>query len=289
MERNPDWRLLVAFEAVARLDSFSRAATELNVLQPAVSRRVAQLETDLGVTLINRTRPNATLTSDGQVLFGVVSAGMSQVRNAVRQVARRPIDGPVVINTTIGFASCFLLRRLNQFYDRYPGVAIELVSRDLNDTYREEISDIITVFDSPTRLPGVEQHSIFHEEMIAVCSPRYLDQHPVLDGDLTGHRLLHLTAGIHGSDWISFAEGSPTKVESPAPTERFTSFMVYLQAALNGDGIAIGWSHLLQDHLDSGQLVKVVDRAVTSERGYFCCLRHDKGRETTVPGSSLIG
>ena len=77
--RAPDWRLLNAFEAVARLGSFSRAAAELNVLQPAVSRRLAQLEEELGVTLIRRTRPVATLTPEGQTLFGAVSTGMSQI------------------------------------------------------------------------------------------------------------------------------------------------------------------------------------------------------------------
>ena len=282
MTRVPDWRLLNAFEAVARLGSFSRAAAELNVLQPAVSRRLAQLEDELGVLLIRRTRPVATLTPEGQTLFAAVSTGISQINSAMARVSRRPDNGPLVINTTIGFASCFLLRRLNQFHDMYPEIMIELISRDLNDGFREEGCDIITVFNAPDRLPGVEQHCIFAEEMIAVCSPGYRRSNPVVGDDFSGHRLLHLSVGIHGEDWINFTEGTGNGIATPTPADRFTSFMVYLQAAMNGDGIAIGWTHLLQDHLDGGQLVLASERRVKTERGYFCCItRQGKKREAT--------
>ncbi len=270
--RAPDWRLLNAFEAVARLGSFSRAAAELNVLQPAVSRRLAQLEEELGVTLIRRTRPVATLTPEGQTLFGAVSTGMSQISGAMARVSRRPENSPLVINTTIGFASCFLLRRLNQFHDLHPEIMIELISRDLNDGFREEGCDIVTVFDAPDRLPGVEQRRIFAEKMIAVCSPDYRRRHPVVGDAFGGHRLLHLTVGVHGEDWARFTEGRGIAIDPPTPADRFTSFMVYLQAAMNGDGIAIGWAHLLQDHLDGGQLVLASERRVNTDRGYFCCI-----------------
>ena len=272
MKRSPDWKSLTAFEAVARHGNFSRAAEDLNVLQPAISRRVAQLEQDLRVPLIRRTRPVATLTPEGQILFGAVSGSIAQVRSAIERITLHPSNTPMIINTTIGFASCFLLRRLNQFHERYPGTMIELISRDLNDGYREEGADVITVFDKADRLPGVERHRIFREEMIAVCSPEYRTAHPVIDDDFGGHRLLHLSVGIHGDDWVHFLADTGNTVDSPAPTDRFTSFMVYLHAAMNGNGIAIGWSHLLQDHLDSGQLVLAAKRRIRTDRGYFCCI-----------------
>ncbi|MEQ9487983.1 MAG: LysR substrate-binding domain-containing protein [Alphaproteobacteria bacterium] len=276
--KDPDWRLLDAFEAVARVGNFSRAASELNVLQPAISRRVSQLEAELGVTLFKRTRPQVTLTAEGQTLFGAVAASKSQIKNAIERVSQRSSDRPLLINTTIGFASCFLLRRLNQFHDRHPEIGIELVSRDLNDGYREESCDIVTVFNAPDRLPGITQALIFPEDMIAVCSADYSNRHPVVDDDYSDHRLLHLTAGIHTGDWERFVAGTGAKINPPAPDQRFTSFMVYLQAAMNGDGIAIGWLPLLQDHLDAGQLVIASDRRVPSDRGYFCCVTRQGAR-----------
>ena len=272
MNPMPDWKLLTAFEAVARHGNFSRAAEELDVLQPAISRRVAELERELRVPLIRRTRPRASLTPEGQILFGAVSAGLAQVGSAIERIAQHPAPRPLVINTTIGFASCFLLRRLSRFNERHPQILLELVSRDLNDGYREDDADVITVFDSKDHLPGVEQHRIFREEMIAVCSPAYRDAHPVVDDDFSGHRLLHLTGGIHGDDWKRFVLDTGIAIETPAPANRFTSFMVYLHAALNGNGIAIGWSHLLQDYLDSGQLVLATPRRIRTHRGYHCCI-----------------
>ena len=166
-----DWKLLSAFEAVARHGGFSRAAAELNVLQPAISRRVAQLEKDVGVPLIQRTRPHATLTAEGQVLYRAVAGSMAQVQMALVQIQRRPADQVLTVNTTIGFASCFLMRRLNGYRELYPDRPIELVSRDLNASFRDEACDVVISFDKPESLPGSAHHRIFEERMIAVCAP----------------------------------------------------------------------------------------------------------------------
>ena len=275
--RLPNWNLLIAFETVARHGSFSRAAVELNVLRPAVSRRVALLEQDLGVRLINRSRPAATLTTDGQILFRAVTGSMAQVQMAVQQIRRAPYDCTLAVSTTIGFANCFLMRRLNAFRDLYPDTAIELISRDMNDGYRTEDCDVVTVFDSPDRLPGLTQIKIFEERMIAVCAPVYLEHNALVDEDFSGHHLLHLRAGIHGEDWRIFLGSLGQSMPSPNSAQRYTSFMVYLQAAINGDGIAIGWCFLLDDLLASGQLVKVIDHELATERGYFCCVT-ERGR-----------
>ena len=206
MFRLPNWNLLVAFETVARHGSFSRAAVELNVLQPAVSRRVALLEQELGVRLINRLRPAATLTADGQILFRAVTGSMTQVQMAVQQIQRAPPEHTLTVNTTIGFANCFLMRRLNLFRELHPETVIELISRDTNDTYNLKTCDIVTVFGSAEKLPGVVQSRIFEERMIAVCAPVYLENNALIDGDFSGHRLLHLPVDIHAEDWRVFLD-----------------------------------------------------------------------------------
>ena len=276
--RLPSWNLLVAFEAVARHGNFSRAATELNVLQPAISRRVGLLEKELGVNLIQRSRPHAKLTSDGQILFRAVTGSLTQVQMAVEQISRTPFDQTLSIGTTIGFANCFLMRRLSEFRNRYPDIPVELISRDMNDGYSLENCDAITVFDHPENLVGVTQAKIFDENMIAVCSPSYLEEFPVEGGNFSGHRLLHLPVGMHGEDWSMFLSSIDQTAPPPDSSQRFTSFMVYLQAAINGEGIAIGWKHLLDDLIDSGQLINVSKHSVRTTRGYHCCIT-DRGKD----------
>lgn len=267
-----NWKLLLAFEAVARHGSFSRAAQELNVQQPAMSRRVAALETLLGTQLLHRARPALSMTSDGEILYRAVSGSLVQVQTALDQIESRAQKSIVIVNTTIGFASCFLMKRLHGFRDTHPDIMIELVSRDLNDGYQENKADVIITFDEPDHLPGVDQHLIFGERMIAVCAPGYLVA-PLQDrADLLDHRLLHLTQGIHGQDWAGYLGRAVGDLGVPTSSERFTSFIIYLQAVLNGDGIALGWEHLLDNHLASGSLVRAANHVHRSNRGYFACL-----------------
>ena len=280
-----DWKLLLAFEAVARHGSFSRAASELNVQQPAMSRRVAALETELNVPLLYRTRPTLSLSPEGEILYRAVSGSMSQVQSAFDQIAWRAQQTNVVVNTTIGFASCFLMKRLHAFRAAYPDVVVELVSRDQNDTYQEDAADVVILFDTPSSLPGRRQAIVFEEEMIAVCAPDYLPAPLRSLEEFKHHRLLRLTQGIHGEDWAKFL-GLGIALPLARSTERFTSFIIYLQSALDGEGIALGWEHLLHDHLAAGTLQRASPHVYRSNRAYFACLT--RRAETNTAAQSFV-
>ncbi|WP_170424179.1 LysR substrate-binding domain-containing protein [Ruegeria arenilitoris] len=266
-----NWKLLIAFESVARHRNFTRAAREMNVQQPAISRRVADLETELGVKLLQRTRPFATLTREGEVLYRALSGGIMQVGSALEQVRQRPDQSCVSVNTTIGFASCYLMKRLPEFRALHPNISIELISRDQNDAYDTD-TDVVIAFNHPDRLPGSRKAPIFHETMVAVAKPALAAS---IGDDLEAlaqQNLLCLTMGIHGNDWATFFDGTGISVRPPTTDQKFTSFMVYLQAALNGDGVILGWETLLQDHFDLGQLAPITSRRIETQRGYYGCL-----------------
>ena len=271
-----NWKLLTAFEAAARHRNFTRAASELNVQQPAISRRVAELEMLLGVELLRRSRPLATLTSEGEILYRAVTSGVMQVKSAIEQVRRHPDRNLITVNTSIGFASCYLMKRLPAFRAEHPDISIELISRDRNDAYSSD-TDIVVVFDHPDRLPGIRHELIFGEAMVAVARPDVA----AAIGDsldvLSQQPLLYLTMGLHGDDWHTFFAGTGLSPAPPASEQKFTSFMVYLQAALNGEGVILGWETLLQDHFELGQLAPVTDRRIRTQRGYFACLMQRAG------------
>ncbi len=266
-----NWKLLTAFEAAARHRNFTRAAAELNVQQPAISRRVAELEAELGVKLLERTRPYAALTREGEVLYRAISGGIMQVNSAFEQVRCQPDRNTVTVNTTIGFASCYLMKRLPAFRALHPEISIELISRDKNDTYGSD-TDVVVVFDHPYRLPGIEKCAIFGEKMVAAARPDLATSIGDSLDALEEQSLLYLTLGIHADDWRTFFEGTGIEPRAPTPEHKFTSFMVYLQAALNGEGVILGWETLLQDHFDFGQLAQVTNRRIETPRGYFACL-----------------
>ncbi|KIC47223.1 hypothetical protein RA28_06030 [Ruegeria sp. ANG-S4] len=266
-----NWKLLTAFEAVARHRNFTRAAREMNVQQPAISRRVAELEAELGVKLLQRTRPFSTLTREGEVVYRAISGSIMQVGSALEQVRRRPDRTCVSVNTTIGFASCYLMKRLPEFRALNPNISIELISRDQNNAYDTD-TDVVIAFDHPERLPGSRKDLIFSERMVAVARPDVAEKIGDDPEVLARHNLLYLTMGIHSDDWTTFFDGTGLTVRPPTFEQKFTSFMVYLQAALNGDGVILGWETLLQDHFDLGQLSPITDRRIETSRGYFACL-----------------
>lgn len=269
---NINWHAIATFEAVARLGTFTMAADEMKVLQPSVSRRIAKLENELGVHLMRRTRPRVTLTHAGETLLKASQCTTRQMSETLAAIKQRPRQSPLVINTTIGFASSFLLPRLNAFNSLYPDVNIELISRDVNDAYEMENVDLITVFGTADKVPGVSSQLICQEKMIAVASPAYMQQHQQSFGEPDSHRLLHLVSGNYGDDWNIYFEGTDYQVPAPSTNQNFTSYMVYLHAALNGQGTVLGPQFMLQQYLDSGELVKVDARFVNTQRGYHVSL-----------------
>lgn len=264
-----NWRLLTAFEAVARNRSFTLAANELNVQQPAISRRIADLEEDLGITLVLRTKPQITLTREGMILYRSVAATMAEVQNTIEQIRQRSGSKAIRVDVTIGFASCYLIKRLPDFQIKHPEISVELVSRDQNEN-KDETSDVVIAFDHPQNSKGKLVSKIFGERMVAVAAPTVS-----IPDDLrllSSSDLLHLNAGIHAKDWETFFEGTGVQVRTPRTEQKFTSFMVYLQAALDGAGVILGWETLLDEYFSSGLLRPVSTRRVETPRGYFAYL-----------------
>lgn len=276
---------IAAFEAAARHKSFSRSAQELNVQQPAVSRQVAQLEAALGTRLFRRTKPNLTLTADGEVLLRAVSGGFEAIRTGMATVRSRPDNDTIVVNAAIGFTSLFLLPRLGEFQSLHPQVRLEVVTRDQNPDFDPARCDIAIVFgDAGT--PGTESRLIFGEEMVPVCRPGYLDGDTPLERTaLADERLLHLSSDDHAGDWDRYLAGSGVAPPQPAPLDRIFSYMVYLRAIQNGNGIGIGWRHMIEDMLEAGSLAIACEHRVITGRGYHCCvMRHAAGR----PGAHVF-
>jgi len=272
MNRNLPLRQLAAFEAAARHRSFTKAAVELNVLQPAVSRQIAQLESDTGVILFRRTKPHLTLTRDGETLFSAVTEGMNTMRHTLLALRGDTGKGPLVVNVSLGFMSYYLMTRLAGFRAAYPEIEIELVTCDQYTGYNPDQSDVIVIFGG-SGLPGMASVPVMHEELVAVCSPEYYRRHaPCGVADLCRMTSLFMSDPLHLEDWQTFLEGTDTIIRPPPRHERFLSFMVYMQAALAGEGVALTLAGLCGELFQTNQLSLACDRQIRTDRAYFCCL-----------------
>ena len=265
----PAAKLLIAFEAAARHLSFSKAALELNVQQPAVSRQIGALEGELRAPLFIRSKPRLTLTAEGQELFAAVTAGFGGIAQAARRIASSAQHDRLVIDTSIGFAGCFLMRRLGDFAKRHPEIDLELVTRDQNAAFDDSDADVVVIF-GEAGLPDSRSRLVFPEELLAVCAPGRLPGGRLLAREeLMAERLLWLNDSYHLADWETYF-GAPRPPE--ARRKAYNSYSIYLQAILDGEGIGLGWAHLLDDHFAAGSLRLASAHRVGTSRGYHCCV-----------------
>lgn len=268
----PSLNAIRTFEVAARQLSFARAARELGVQPPAVSRQIADLEHVLGVSLFVRSKPRLGLTNQGQELYHSVSIGLNEITRGCDKIRSTESDSTITVITSIGITSCWLLSRLVGFYELYPEIDLQLTTRDSTTNLDPQGADVAIVF-GEKNLPGVHTTNIFREKMITVCSPELLQGRIRFTVDeLLCRQLLHYAEPMHRNDWRRLLESVSAEIAVPSTGMTFNSYVVYLQAAINGIGIAVGWEHLLDDYLANGSLCRASELRLETNRGYFCCL-----------------
>lgn len=269
--RLPPLAALVAFEAVARHLSITRAADELALTQAAVSRKIRGLEDDLGVRLFDRLHRALRLTSEGERLQAVAAASLTHVAETAEQLRRRGASAQVEVSTTIAFASFWLMPRIPQFRALHPEVELRLsVSDPFVDPAREGVDAGIRY--GAGDWPGLVSRLLFDEEVFPVCSPGYLAAHPELTGvaALAEQTLLHLDVDYHAwTDWASWFREldhePPTRRRGP----RFNTYTILIQAATAGQGVALGWRHMVDDFLAQGSLVRPIAASYRPRGAYY--------------------
>jgi LysR family transcriptional regulator, glycine cleavage system transcriptional activator len=262
---------LVVFEAAARHLNFTRAARELGVTQAAVSRQIQGLEDHLGVALFRR-RPRALLlTPPGQRLQAAVTMGLEHIANTAVEIRRSPRGAEVTVAASVSFSSYWLMARIAKFRVAYPEVEIRLVAA-------APVADLIGAgIDLAVRYgrgdwPGVEAIHLMNNEIVPVCAPGYLESRPPLAGpeDLLGETLLHLVE--HDLNWVTWEAWLKSVGVESRPTRRgleFDNYLVLIQAALDGQGIALGGGRLADDYISRGALVRPIKATLGSDRGFY--------------------
>lgn len=269
LKKLPPFSAFLALESVVRHVSFTHAARELNVSQAAVSQQVKVLEDYLGLTLIVRERPRIRPTSQAGIIATAVRNGVDGIEAAVNTVRGRPDPNRLALATTTAFSSYWLMPRLTRFFLEYPDLEVNLLTKDQDIREGNADFDIGIVFTDRGQ-SGFANKRIFGDEIVAVCRPGFRDAHPDVTtaNDLPYQPLLQLESDepwIAWREWFS-ALGVDTNVRLQGP--HFTSYILAIQAALEGQGIALGWRRLVQPLLQQGALIQVVPESVVPDGGY---------------------
>lgn len=254
----PPLDALLVFETAWRFRSFTKAADHLGVQQPAVSRRIAQIEAWLGTPLFDRAPGGLDPTRAGEALMETVEGALDGLERTGRTIRRVDNPATVVLDVTIGFASGWLFERLGRFRNDHDDVTIELRIRDVVNQHVDVAeSDIVVSFG--TVADHDEHVELFGETFFPVCSANYADQHgPVTALNLSSHRLLYFRQTPGVQEWDALAAEHGLRLDTP-PTDRiFDSYMGYVHAMLNNEGIGLGWDPVFNGHLDARALVVAV-------------------------------
>ncbi len=265
----PSLQTLRAFEAAARLKSYSKAAEVLGLTHGAVSHRIRELEQRLGVTLFRRTGNTMQLTPDGQQLEAQVRQGLSILEQAFPppRGAASKTQRHVVVTAVPSLASTWLFARLGQFRAEHPEIDIELrVTEALND-YRKEGIDL-GVRLGAGGWHGLHATKLFDEALTPVCTPEYREKHDLRTPvDLKRATLLRNS----WTPWTRWFRAAGLDWSEPTTGPKFDDGPLLLRAALAGQGVALGRQWLAIDEIRAGRLETPFEIAVRDDFAYWLC------------------
>jgi len=270
----PSLDLVRGFEAAARQLSFTRAAVELFVTQSAVSRQIKALEDHLGVKLFTRLNRALKLSAEGEALYRTAQAVMHQLADATANISRRDDDRLLTVTTTVSFAALWLVPRLARFRKVAPGIDVRLAAgNEVSNLERERI-DVAIRYCEPRAAPAGAV-SLTGEEVFPVCSPALArDRARPLKkpADLARHVMLHYDDPAGQYPWLNWNQWldafALTQLKS-AGTARYSHYDQMIQAAIEGEGVALGRTPLIKRHLKNGALVAPFQGRVAGTREYF--------------------
>lgn len=276
----PSLGALATFEVAAKHLSFTLAAKELNITQGAVSQQIRLLEKALEVDLFLRKHNALELTPAGADLFAAVAAGLDTISAGVGLLQPETQPETVTISATNGMAAYWLKPLIDSFRTDHPSVGFVILASDEDDTLRNYSGVDLSLLCGNERCDvGEELHFLFPEAAQPVCSPAYLAAHgPFPDAhSLNGANLLHLHERHWSADAIGWqplgwdewfrAQGVRWERRPSSLSSNKVAFLI--EAALAGEGVILGWQHMVARYLADGRLVLAHPAPVTAGRGNF--------------------
>jgi LysR family glycine cleavage system transcriptional activator len=266
-QRLPPLNALKAFEAAARHESFTRAAAELFVTQGAVSHQVKALEQELGLKLFNRERQRLVITEAGRDYLNVVRDAFDRIAVGTELLLQRQNAGVLTVSTSPDFAAKWLVHRLGHFVEAHPEIDLR-VSAAMHhvDFAREDVD--LAVRHGEGDWSGLDAVLLCTEQLFPVCSPKLLSgkRGPIKLADLLKFPLIHTGNRSWWSKWLE-AAGVDDRRAIHGPV--LNRDAISIDAAINGQGIALGRTTLVAWDLINGRLVRPLAEALPLSKTYW--------------------
>jgi DNA-binding transcriptional LysR family regulator len=281
---------LLAFLAVAREASFTKAAAKLGVSQSALSHTIRQLEVRIGVRLLTRTTRSVSPTQAGERLLLTIGPRFDEIESELAALSefREKPAGTIRINAGEHPADTILRPALESLLPRYPDINVEIiVDYGLTDIVAER-------YDAGVRLGEQVAKDMIavrigpDMRMAVVGSPAYFADRrvPVVPQDLTGHNCINLRLPTHGGiyAWEFEKDGRELRVRVEGQLV-FNNVALRLNAALAGLGLTFLPENVVQSYVADGRLMRVLEDWCAPFPGYHL---YYPSRRQTSPAFALF-
>lgn len=270
--RLPVLNWLRAFEAAARHQSIRKACKELHVTHAAVSRPIQKLEQQLGRDLFERHPRKIVLTADGEALRAAVATSFSIMQRAIAQLSGSQNPERLVISVDPDFASLLLVPRLAEFHALVPDILVEILAEKGSDaSLNPRIDCVIRYAEAGRQFENGEV--LFRSSLFPVYAPDSIQGPPLrTPEDLRHHVLLHDRSQIEWQEYIQNC-GIAADVNFRSGSV-FSETADCLDAAVRGQGVAMGDDFLAGLYLSEGRLVKPFDYSFLSKNAYYFVAPH---------------
>ncbi|MCV2870277.1 LysR substrate-binding domain-containing protein [Defluviimonas sp. WL0002] len=275
----PSINSLIVFEAAGRLSSFSAAARELGMTQAAVSYAIHRLEQQLGRTLFLREFRRVRLSEVGQKFHTDVSIGLSHIQRSAQDIRATPTGNQVTLACSTAFASFWMVPRMTKFREDLPGVDLRIQTADRDLELETEGAPLGIRGGSAEEWPQLHAEVLASEEIYPVCGAKYLPQirQPIQASDLLSCKLIHLEEPFRSAttwrDWFASVGVPGNQVPSGL---KINDYVLVVQAVIEGQGIALGWRHLVEGLVEKGVLVRLTGHMVTTAKDFYVVWPKDR-------------
>ena len=268
---------LLAFHVAAKTSSFTRAAETLNIGQPAISHAVRQLESMLDTTLFKRQHNGVKLTEEGETLARHLDKGFTEIQHGLEALLKQN-QHEITLHISTSLASHWLMPRIAQFKHSHPDIQLRCITQDTDNEVQHGHFDLCIPL-GQVSWDGFQRWKFVDEVITPVCSPAYLQGAPSLEKlpQLPQHALIHLEERYTSRlDWRRLFESSNIPYRNSNADETFNDYSIVLQAAIEGQGVALGWKHLVSPLIEQGKLVAPLDLEIKTDHPFYILTPKDK-------------
>ena len=280
--RLPAFAALRAFEAAARHLSFRGAGDELCVTHSAISHQIKDLERELGGPLFWRKGRRVELTEAGALLFPVVRDAVARIGETAMHLRQRSGSGELTVQVYVTVASRWLLPRLHRFEAANPELRLRLSTSHRSWDFDADNADVGMIYREPPLDQGLIYWPLFRSRLIAVAEPGLARgglglRQPT---DLVNHRLLSVYTAQ--GDWALWLEAAGVGELASHRSLLFDSYLLALEAAIDGRGVALVPDFVAATDLRTGRLLQPFPLAVPQPGAWYLVCRKERALDRGV-------